>query len=231
MKKTLLALLLPLALMSQAQTTDVPFNGLIVDMNNNPVKKARIYISDENRYAMSDKQGRFGLTNVKDTDTLHVKYGGINYEIPVEGMKSIKIRLADQSKYTAESDETLVSIGYDYVKSRERNTPNSTITGEELVRTGRFDLIEALNGKVPGLSFSSGEYGSGAHARIRNSGSLNGPSEPIYIVDGMQVETLFGISVYVVDHVEILKDASIYGSQGGNGAIVVYTKKGHDGVK
>lgn len=217
--------------MSQAQTTDVPFNGLIVDINNNPVKKARIYVSDKNRYTMSDKQGRFGLTNVKDTDTLHVKYGGINYEIPVEGMKSIKIRLADQSKYTAESDETLVSIGYGYVKSREHNTPNPTITGEELVRTGRFDLIEALSGKVAGLSFSYDEYGRSAYARIRNSGTPNGTTEPIYIIDGVQVETLYGISVHIVDHVVILKDASIYGVQGGNGAIVVYTKKGNNGDK
>lgn len=231
MKKLLLVMLLPLALMSQAQTTDIPFNGVIVDKDNNPIKRARIYISDENRYAMTDKKGRFGLTNVNPTDTLHVKWGGIIYEIPVEGMKGVKIRLADQSKYTAENDEDLVSIGYDYVKSRERNTPTSTITGEELVRTGRFDLIEALVGKVPGLSVSTGEYGGGAQARIRNSGSLNGPSEPIYIIDGMQVETLYGVSVYAVDHVEILKDASIYGSQGGNGAIVVYTKKGHDSVK
>ena len=48
----------------------------------------------------------------------------------------------------------------------------------------------------------------------------------LYIVDGVIVESLFGFNVYAVDHVEILKEANIYGAQGGNGAIVVYTKRG-----
>ena len=68
--------MLPLAAMSQTGSQGVPFNGVIVDVNNNPVKRARVYVADENRYAVSDKKGRFGLTDVKPTDTLHVKFGG-----------------------------------------------------------------------------------------------------------------------------------------------------------
>lgn len=218
--------MLPLAAMSQAGSQGVPFNGVIVDVNNNPVKRARVYVADENRYAVSDKKGRFGLTDVKPTDTLHVKFGGELYAIPVDGLKSIRIRLADQKQYTAVGDESLVSIGYDYVKTRERFTSGSTITGEDLVRTGRFDLIEALQGLVPGLRLTRGEFGEGTHANIRNSASVSGNTEALYVVDGVIVDSLFGIDVHAVDHVEILKDANIYGAQGGNGAIVVYTKKG-----
>ena len=67
-----------------------------------------------------------------------------------------------------------------------------------------------------------------AAANIRNSASLSGNTDALYVVDGVIVESLFGINVYAVDHVEILKDANIYGAMGGNGAIVVYTRRGTD---
>jgi hypothetical protein len=220
--------MLPLAAMSQNGGQGVPFNGVIVDVNNNPVKRARVYVTDENRYAISDKKGRFGLTDVNPTDTIHVKYGGELYTIPVDGLKSIRIRLADQKQYTASGDESLVSIGFDYVKTRERFNAGSTITGEDLIRTGRHDLVEALQGLVPGLRITMGDFGEGAQANIRNSASISGNTNALYIIDGVIVESLFGINVYTIDHVEILKDANIYGAQGGNGAIVVYTKRGND---
>lgn len=229
MKKLIVALaMLPLAAIGQNSNQGVPFNGVIVDLNNNPVKRARVYVTDENRYAVSDKKGRFGLTDVGPTDTLHVKYRNEMYVIPVDGLKSVRIRLADQKQYTAVGDESLVSIGYDYVKTREQFNAGSTITGEDLVRTGRFDLVEALQGLVPGLRLTRGEFGEGTRANIRNSASLNGNTEALYVVDGVIVDSLFGIDVHTVDHVEILKDANIYGAQGGNGAIVVYTKQGRN---
>lgn len=222
MKKTLLALLLPLSLMSQAQTTDVPFNGVITDVNGVPAKRARVYVKDANTYALTDKKGRFGLTNVAPNDTIKVKYSGRIYAIPVEGKKSIRLRLADQQSYLAEEDQELIGYGYYYVKTRERTSSSSSISGEELVRTGRVDLIEALRGKVPGLTFTND-----GKANIRASVSIDmDNTEPIYVVDGVIVGNLSGINVYVVDHVDVLKDANMYGAQGGNGAIVVYTKKG-----
>lgn len=227
MKKLIVALaLLPLAAIGQNGGQGVPFNGVIVDINNEPVKRARVFVSDENRYALSDKQGRFGLTDVKPTDTLHIKYRGDLYLIPVNGLKSIRVRLADQTQYTAEGDEYLLSKGFNYVKTRERLNASSVITGDDLVRTGRDDLLEALQGLVPSLRVSKGSVGEGATANIRNSTSVNGSTEALYVVDGVIVESLFGVSVYSVDHVEILRDANIYGARGGNGAIVVYTKRG-----
>lgn len=227
MKKLIVALaLLPLAAMAQNSNQGVPFNGEIVDINGEPVKRARIYVTDANRYALTDRKGRFGLTDVKPTDTLHIKYSGELYTVPVNGLKSIRLRLADQTQYTAVGDDYLVSMGFDYVKTRERTTAGSFITGEELVRTGRDDLLDALQGLVPSLRISKGGFGEGAKANIRNSSSINGSTEALYVVDGVIVESLFGISTYTVDHVEILKDANIYGVFGGNGAIVVYTKRG-----
>lgn len=229
MKRLIVALaLLPLAAMSQNSGQGVPFNGVITDINNEPVKRARVYVSDAHRYALTDRQGRFGLTDVNPDDTLHVKYHGGIYAVPVGGLKSIRIRLADQTQYSAEGDDYLLSMGFNYVKTRERTNSESTITGEELVRTGRNDLLDALQGLVPSLRIEKGGFGEGSKANIRNSSSINGPTEALYVVDGVIVESLSGIDIHTVDHVEILKDANIYGARGGNGAIVVYTRRGHN---
>lgn len=221
----LLVVLFPMIGLSQSNG-DIPFNGVIYDSGGKAAKRARIYVENKNRYALSDKQGRFGLTNVKPTDTLHVRYGGKFYAIPVDGRRSISIRLADQSQFQANEDDKLYDMGFYYVKNRERTNSGSVITGEELVNTGRSDLLEALRGKVPGLTMIGGGIGGDTRANIRGISSPNGTSEPLYIVDGMTVPTLSGISVYSVDRVEIVKDSNIYGASGGNGAIVVYTKRG-----
>lgn len=228
MKKFLIFLaMLPLAAIAQNGGQGVPFNGVILNIKNEPVKNARVYTVNEDRYALSDRKGRFGLTDVKPDDTLHVRHRGLLYTIPVNGVKGIRIRLADELLFTAENDDELVSIGFDYVRTRERyNAATKVISGEDIVRTGRDDVLEALMGLVPSLNVSRGNMGEGSKAYIRGTSSINGPTEALYVVDGVIVETLLGIDAHAIDHVEILRDANIYGAQGGNGAIVIYTKRG-----
>lgn len=215
-----------LALIQQVDAQDIPFNGVITDIHNTPAKRARVFTNNKSNYALTNKHGEFGLTNVAPTDTIYIKYQNKYYTIPVNGMQSMRIRLADQSVASVEADEQLQNMGYGYVKKRERTDSNTSITGAELVRTGRYDLVEALQGLVPGLTITKGEFGAGAKANIRGATSISGPTEALYIVDGVIVETLFGINVHAVDRVEVLKDANMYGARGGNGAIIVYTKQG-----
>lgn len=198
---------------------EVPFNGMIFDSQLHPVKGAKIYVDNPNRYAVSDKEGRFGLTDVQPDDTLHVKVKRRKdpYVIPVEGRKSIKIALADEGVRTQE-DKELVDIGYGFVKKREITQPRNGITGETLVRTGQKDILSALQGRVPGLDITP------RGVTIRGTKSFMLSSEPLYIVDGVIVSDFNGINLYDVDYVEVMKDGSIYGSRGANGAIIVHTK-------
>lgn len=200
---------------------DEPFNGMVFDSKGAPVKGARIYTRNPARCATSDKQGRFGLTDVQPDDTLHVKVKKrkLPYVVPVAGRKSMKIYLADEN-VRSEEDEQLVSYGYGFVKKRESTGVRNGISGETLVRTGQRDVLSALKGLVPGL-----EIGSGG-VTIRGVHSFMLSSEPLYLVDGVVVYDFSGINLHDVDHVEVLKDASIYGSRGANGAILVYTKTG-----
>ena len=207
------------AVLAQEQKA-VPFNGVVADILGQPLKGAKVWVVDPNYYTTTDKKGKFGLTNVQPTDTLHVKYKKQLYLIPVDTMKSVRVRLGDELKYEVRQDEELVNTGFGFVKRRESCNSSTGISGEVLVRTGRIDLMEALQGLVPGLTIINGK------AVIRGLATIYGSPDPIYIVDGVEVESLSYVNVYSVDRVEVLKDANMYGVKGANGAILVTTKRG-----
>lgn len=153
-----------------------------------------------------------------------------SYSTSVYGQESVgieneQIRKAEQIKSAIEEEQKLADRGFGYVKGSERTQPRNGISGDELRRTGCNNVLDALVGKVPGLNITPSNLpGEEATAYIRGINSVKGPITPLFIVDGVIVESLLDVSIYVVDYVEVLKDASIYGSRGANGAILVHTK-------
>ena len=77
----------------QAQERKIPFNGLLKDANDKPIRKARVYITSPRNYVTTTKMGEFGLTNVQPDDTLKILLNKQTYTVPVDGKKSIIIRL------------------------------------------------------------------------------------------------------------------------------------------
>lgn len=198
----------------------VPFNGVVEDVLGQPLRGARVWVVNPDYYATTDRKGKFGLTNVQPTDTLHVKYKKQIYNVPVDSMKSVRVRIADEIKFEAQEDKELVNIGYGFVKRREYCSSSSGIPGEVLVRTGRTNILDALQGLVPGLTVSNGR------AVIRGIGTINSSSDPLFILDGVEVPSLSFVNLNDVERVEVQKDGSIYGVKGANGVILVTSKHG-----
>jgi TonB-dependent SusC/RagA subfamily outer membrane receptor len=104
-----------------------------------------------------------------------------------------------------------------------------SFSGEELVKSSRTSLINALKGRVPGLAVVNG------YLRLGGPSSFMGPSstEPLLILDGLQItsgttERLNQINPEIVERVDVIKygGGAIYGSRGANGVIIVTTKSG-----
>lgn len=222
-------LLLSIVIVTIGAMADEPFNGLILDITMKPVKKVKVYVKDPKRYATTDKKGRFGLTDVNPNDTLTLVFKNKEeVRIPVDGRKSMKILLTenfDVAEYS--QDDELVNLGYGYVSRREFTGVSSGISGDRLRATGQRSVIRALAGLVPGLNVNN--VNGEPEVNIRGQRSFMLSSTPLYLVDGVQVESLDMISVYDVDHVEVIKDASQYGARGANGAILVTTKSANFG--
>jgi TonB-dependent SusC/RagA subfamily outer membrane receptor len=104
---------------------------------------------------------------------------------------------------------------------------SSTVTIKDA--NGRT-TAELLQGKFPGVQVFEAP-GGGIQVRIRNSGSINGGGDPLYVVDGLPVSTTDGVLHIEPTHIakiEVLKDVgstAIYGIQGANGVVKITTKR------
>lgn len=226
-KNIILTLLFCIFCLTANAQRKVPFNGLLLDGSGKPVKNARVYTKNPKIYTLTTPEGRFGLTDVSADDTLVIVIKKRLYYIPASGRKSIIINLVDEMNITSREDAELIHQGYGFVSRREYTGVSNFISGDELRKSGYQNVISALQGRIPGLNitgsnntFSSGEQ----NISIRGTRSFMASSTPVFILNNMKVTSFEGINLNDVDYVEVLKDASIYGSEGANGAIIVYTK-------
>lgn len=93
--------------------------------------------------------------------------------------------------------------------------------------------VSALSGRVSGVfvSSGSGQPGTAPKLTIRGVGT-NGNSNPLYIIDGLQMDDMNGVNPNDIESMEILKDATstaLYGARGANGVVLITTKKGSKG--
>lgn len=218
-----LLLLCSFAATGLAQESLRPFNGLLLDGADKPLRNARIWVENPDKYATSDRKGRFGLMNVEGDDTLHIRHAKQEYLIPVAGKRSMKIRIINKGSVESEESQTLLDFGMGYVGQREYVGYNSRITGEELMATGCTDILSALSGMIPGLSVSEDFETGTMHVTIRGA-SYHQNSAPLFIIDDVEHKSIDHIQLNQVAYVVVMKDAAMYGVRGGNGAIVVRLK-------
>ena len=125
-----------------------------------------------------------------------------------------------------QSEEDSITRGFGHVKRKNLTTSVSKVEVEEVQMRGYTNIAEYLKGRVPGLQVM--KTGSGYKYQIRGINSINSPTDPLFIVDGVEVSDIDSISPHDVQSVEVLKDASasIYGNRGACGVIMI-TTKGH----
>jgi outer membrane cobalamin receptor len=106
----------------------------------------------------------------------------------------------------------------------------ASLSSKDLPKSATASIEQALQGKIAGaqILINSGQPGAGADIVLRTYNSLSG-SYPLILLDGIQVYDLYSLDLSNVDRVEVIKGAAggtLYGAQGGNGVIQIFTKKG-----
>lgn len=118
-----------------------------------------------------------------------------------------------------------VNVGYGYVKKSKLTNSVSSVNMDQNEVASYSDIGEYLQGRVSGLSVIK----DGARCRfmIRGIGTINGTSEPLIIVDGVEVSDISYLNPRDIRSVEVLKDssASIYGARGAFGVILITTRR------
>ena len=141
-------------------------------------------------------------------------------------------RTSDTAEQSAGEEE--IEIGYGTQKRESSTSATSTIDAEEVSRrrTPR-DLSDLLEGNAAGVVVN--RTAGGIQVRIRGNSSILGSNEPLYVIDGTPMDpgpdgVLHAVNPYDVESITVLKDAaatSIYGSRGGNGVILITTRRGN----
>ncbi|SHM97264.1 TonB-linked outer membrane protein, SusC/RagA family [Chitinophaga jiangningensis] len=180
--------------------------------------------------AQTDPAGNFSLTMPDGKTELLFSYMGYaSLTIPATP-GAMTVRLEQSNKKLDE----LVVIGYGTVKKRDLTGAVASIKGDEIKKVPSTNVMESVQGKVPGVDItrSSGAAGAKVNVTVRGNRSITAANGPLYIVDGVQYNSIEDINPNDIQSMEVLKDASttaIYGSRGANGVIMVTTKRGASG--
>jgi TonB-linked SusC/RagA family outer membrane protein len=148
----------------------------------------------------------------------------------VWGQKTVN----DTVKSTKDIEEVVV-IGYGKVKKSDLTGSVASVSAKDLATTPAMNALQALQGRASGLNIvtAGGAPGAGANITIRGGASITQGTEPLYIVDGFQLDNALNIiNPNDIESIDVLKGASaiaIYGARGSNGIIVIKTKTGKKG--
>ncbi|WP_337792222.1 TonB-dependent receptor [Phocaeicola plebeius] len=210
-----------------------------------PVVGASVLVKGTTVGTVTDIDGNFTLTNVPSSaGTLVISFIGMqSQEVKVKPV--VKVVL----KSDAEVLDEVVVTGYG-VQRKASFTGAASIVGEEAIaKKNDANFVKVLEGSVPGVQMNNstsmpGVWGS---VYIRGRASLNSGTQPLYVIDGMpvnsdtdamstsdnnMVDPMSSINPADIESITVLKDAAataIYGSRAANGVIVVTTKKGSEG--
>ena len=207
--------------------------GRVTDVSGAPLQGVTVMVRGTTNGAMTNRDGRYSLSNVPDDAILTFSFVGMEKkEISVSGKMEINVTMIQEAVGMSE----VVAVGYGTMKKSDLTGSLSSISSKSIQNQPMNDFSQVLQGRAAGVivTNSTGAPGNMAKIRIRGANSINGSNDPLYVIDGVPtVSDINPINPYDVKSVEILKDASataIYGSRGANGVILITTKRGDAGA-
>ncbi|MES1214292.1 MAG: TonB-dependent receptor [Bacteroidota bacterium] len=241
MKKVLLLLLfLSPAIFVFAQRT---ITGKVTDPNGIPVANASVTVKGSSRGTVSNATGDYSITVDQKARSLVFSHTGMaTAEIPIGTGNEINVSF----KQAENALQEVVVVAYGEQQRRKVTGAVGKLSGTEVENVPMSSVDQMLQGKVAGLQSvaPSGQPGSFQDIRIRGIGSINASSSPLFVIDGIPVNSgdfsgatsssnmLAGLNPNDIESISVLKDAasaSIYGSRAANGVIIINTRKGRAG--
>jgi TonB-linked SusC/RagA family outer membrane protein len=221
--------------------------GTVTDNNEESIPGVNVLLVETSQGAATDADGNYSITGVEPgTYTLRVTFVGYqtsNQQVTITAGETLQ---KDVSLSTGSLDlEEVVVTGYGTQQKRELTGSISNVGSDDIENIPVQNTEALLQGRASGMTVNttSGNPGGGFSVNIRGRGSINAGSEPLYIVDGVQMSfaeqsgqtdrsPLNAINPDDIESIEVLKDAAaaaIYGSQAANGVVLITTKSGESG--
>ena len=214
---------------SQKSGVKITIKGSVTDGAQNPVAGAIILIDGEKTNVMTDNKGFYKIKVRQENRKIGVLTipNGIMEDV-LDGRKNISFTygglVPDQNPKKVDPEDEPVNIGYQTVKAKDATVSVGKIDGTKSKYAGYNNIYDMIRGEIPGVQVS------GNKIIIRSATSLTGSNDPLFVVDGVPVVTIDNISPQMVKSIEVLKGsaASIFGTRGSNGVILINLLKGNE---
>lgn len=226
--------------------------GKVVDDTGFPLPGASVVVKETSKVAIADIDGNYTIIIQKSPATLLFSYIGFKTkEVTVTNQKTVNVTLEKDEQALDE----VILIGYGEVSKKDATGAISTLKPQEDIVAQSQTVEQLIQGRAAGVQVSANGFEPGApiSIKIRGLNSLTGNTEPLYVIDGIIVDSatedaadplsggnsylapqggITGVNPRDIADIQILKDASataIYGSRGANGVVLITTKKGRSG--
>lgn len=233
--KRLLLLIGVILIVTSAISQQRVISGTVMSaINNTPLEGVTVTLKGTKESTQTNASGNFKIS-ARTGQALQFSYiGYTTQEIVVGQTNTINLTLSQQQETLSD----VVVVGYGTQKRANLTGAVSTVNVEEQLGSRPItDIARGLQGAVPGLTITtpSGDIGTNPSIRLRGlSGSLNGPgAQPLILVDNVELPDLRMIDPNDIESISVLKDAasaSIYGTRGAWGVILITTKSGKKGA-
>lgn len=205
---------------------------------------ASVHVLNSKLETLTDAEGNFTLTVPSGTKILVISYVGFGaQQLLLTESRSYAVKLSYATKQMA---DVVVTDGYATQAKKSYTGASSVVSGAQNENKPFTTPQAALQGELPGVNstINSGQPGANTQIRIRGINSVSLDANPLYVVDGMIInsgqlsryittsDALAGMNADDIESLTVLKDAAataIYGSRGSNGVIVITTKRGRTG--
>jgi TonB-linked SusC/RagA family outer membrane protein len=233
----MLILLCLIPVWTYAQSVTV--KGLVKDQFGDPVIGASVLQKGSSNGTITDIDGKFVLT-VPSNGVITISFVGYKTaEVPVAGKSVMNVTLKEDTEMI---DEVVV-VGYGQMKRSDLTGSVVSVSDAAIKKSVTTSVDQVLQGRAAGVQIqaNSGTPGASTAIRIRGINSLNATNQPIFVIDGVVVDSstddensnpLSNINPSDIVSMDVLKDASataIYGARASNGVIMLTTKRGQSG--
>ncbi len=207
--------------------------GTVTDDKGNPLPNVSVVVKGTPTGTITKADGSYSLSvpaNAKQIEFSSLGFGTQTVNVGSGSVYSVRL-----AAVATDLDEVVVT-GISRVKKSQFTGATSRVSEKELANRPMGSFEQMLQGRAPGVHImtGSGQPGQASTVIVRGTNSIIGGSDPLYVIDGIPVETAVFQSLNPNDFesIDILRDAAttaLYGSRGSAGVIVITTKKGKSG--
>jgi len=230
MKLTLRWVLFAFAALFTLLSFGQKITGTVSDQSGLPLPGVAILIKGTTTGAQTDFSGAYEIT-ASQGQVLEFRYLGFKtVEKTVGSTSVINVTMEEDAQQLGE----VVVQGYRTAPKTKSSIASVTLAAEESIQNRpNASFVQTLQGQVPGLNITTttGQPGANSLVQLRGVNSINGNTEPLFIIDGTPVDedNFRSLNPQDIESISVLKDAgatAIYGNRGANGVIIIKTKTG-----